>query len=427
MFYLHGLFDVIMDPFANEFVKQFSDSYRVVIPELDVNIDKSISILSELIKEEHPQIIVAKGIDAYIAMLSDFEDDVDIIVVNPSLDERLDKIPLWKFGNVFALCSARDESDGKSSISVIKDKYPDIHLMESKAFGDRLNKTGFKQLCRLVRTVAKYRELFGKCMTFAEYEDMVRNRPRPLTPGYYSLKIWSYDKSWQWKDVFSRVVVDGMPSYRRRISCRQVEFKTKEEAIKTMHTIAATDKSEICAFVIERLPFSMIGSTPLWLEAWSFDPNGNLIQEASCSAAHAYKSGIYGKFLGHLPEKVKWHNGDIVQVFHHYHGDQNTYATLGVIDEVSESTEEVYNEYLFATRQVIRDGKQPAKWLESTVFNCINDDEMFIQFGPYRSDWQTFEFFNPMRVLPAPENLPEDVISELQTWYNERFLNENNN
>ncbi len=65
-------------------------------------------------------------------------------------------------------------------------------------------------------------------------------------------------------------------------------------------------------------------------------------------------------------------------------------------------------------RQAIRDGHQPDEWLETTAFG---DDEMSVLCGPYCSDWSTFDFYNPMSVLPAPENLPDDIISELKSWH----------
>ena len=52
-----------------------------------------------------------------------------------------------------------------------------------------------------------------------------------------------------------------------------------------------------------------------------------------------------------------------------------------------------------------------------TGYEGSDDDEMFTQFGPYNEDWSNFTFNNPMSVLPAPENLPEEIKVELRSWH----------
>ena len=371
----------------------------------------SLPVVNDIVGKQQPQIIVGQGIVGNLAICSDRDEDTDIIVVNPTLNDELYETTLCKFDTVFALCSV---GCGESYLETIR-HFQGIRLTKTDVFNGEMNDDGIVQLIALIERVLQYRESRKKIMTLEEYEEMVRNRPTPDTPSYYSLKVWSFDKSWQWKDCFSKI--GDVPCYRRPVSSRQIEFATKEEALETMNNIVGSYKSEICAFVIERLPFGIIDESPMWVEAWSYDAKGNLIQEASCSAAHQYKPGIYGKFFGHLPENRKWHNGDIVQVFNRYHGDSRTYVTLGIVDGEPDGTDEGYESYHYLVKQMIRDGKNAEDWLETTEFMGVCEDDMSVVFGPLNAAWDYFDFFNPMRVLPAPDNLPEEIKAELRFWY----------
>ena len=371
----------------------------------------SLPVVNDIVGKQQPQIIVGQGIVGNLAICSDRDEDTDIIVVNPTLNDELYETTLCKFDTVFALCSV---GCGESYLETIR-HFQGIRLTKTDVFNGEMNDDGIVQLIALIERVLQYRESRKKIMTLEEYEEMVRNRPTPDTPSYYSLKVWSFDKSWQWKDCFSKI--GDVPCYRRPVSSRQIEFATKEEALETMNNIVGSYKSEICAFVIERLPFGIIDESPMWVEAWSYDAKGNLIQEASCSAAHQYKPGIYGKFFGHLPENRKWHNGDIVQVFNRYHGDSRTYVTLGIVDGEPDGTDEGYESYHYLVKQMIRDGKNAEDWLETTEFMGVCEDDMSVVFGPLNAAWDYFDFFNPMRVLPAPDNLPDEIKSELRFWY----------
>ena len=400
--------DEMIDSVGAALQEHFDDTYRVLI----IDTDKSLTAVNEIIARENPQIVVAHGIAGNLAIRCDRDEDTDIIVVNPTLSDELYETPMWKFDTVYALSSV---SSGESYLETIRHDFQGIRLTEIDVFSCEMNDDGIVQLIALIERVLQYRERRKKIMTFEEYDEMVRNRPTPDTPSYYSLKVWSFDKSWQWKECFSKI--GDVPCYRRPVSSRQIEFATREEAFEAMNGMVESYKSEICAFIIERLPFGIIDESPMWVEAWSYDAKGNLIQEASCSAVHQYKPGIYGKFFGHLPENRKWHNGDIVQVFNRYHGDSRTYVTLGIIDGEPDGTDEGYESYHYLVKQMIRDGKNADGWLETTEFMAVKEDEMSVVYGPLNAAWDYFDFFNPMRVLPAPDNLPEEIKAELRFWY----------
>lgn len=414
MLYLGRYMDGMMDSVGVALQEYFVGKYRVVIPDhLDSDTRKSLLKVNEIIAKERPQIIVGVGADGYVAMLSDWDEDVDVIVVNPFLGKGLDEIPIWKFGNIFALCSTRGEYHGESYITTIRTNYPDLHLIETKAFGNELNKTGILNLISLIKKVDRYRGQCNNLMTYAEFEKMVRNRPKPDMPSYYRLKVYSYDT----KDGYSRETVNDNPTYRRSISHQQAQFATKDKALAAMQDIVVSVKEDICMFRLERLPFGMFDSKPFWLEAWIYDSRGNLIEEASCSGSHYRKEGIFGKFFGHLPEKIKWREGDIVQILHSYFGDISTYIILGIVAEPPKDTHEGYEGYIYAVKQWIKDGNDPREWAQKADYEGSDEDEILIQFGPYNECWSNFTFDCPMMVLPAPENLPDEVKTELQSWH----------
>ncbi|MDE6238640.1 MAG: hypothetical protein K2M54_01475 [Muribaculaceae bacterium] len=406
MLYLQVDRNEMTDSVGAALQKHFGGTYRVII----IDTDKSLTAVNEIMARENPQIVVAHGIAGNFVIRCDRDEDTDIIVVNPTIGEELYDIPMWKFNNLFALCSI---NCGESYFQTIRSDFSEIHVAETKDFGQDLNQTGISQLIALLKKIIRYRELGNKLMSYQEFEKMVRNRPKPDMPSYYRLKVYSYDTN----EGYSREIVDDVPTYRRSVSLRQAQFATKTEAIAAMQDIVASAKEDICMFELERLPFGVFDSKPFWVEAWSYDSRGNLIQEASCSGSHYLKAGIYGKFFGHLPEKIKWRDGDIVQLFHHYFGDSKTYVCLGVVAEQPKDTHEGYDKYIYAVKQWIKDGNNPKDWLEMTGYEGSDDDEMFTQFGPYNDDWSNFTFNNPMAVLPAPENLPEEIKAELHSWH----------
>ena len=414
MLFLHGYMDGITDSVGAALQACFAGEYRVAVHEIaDLKVDKAMSVVNEIIAEERPQIIVGVGRDSYVAMHGDWDDDVDVIVVNPSLGKGLDEIPIWKFSNIFVLYSTRGEYHGETYIHTLRTNYPGLHLIGTKAFGKDLNKAGIQRLISLIKRVGRYRGQWIDLMTYAEFEKMVRNRPKPDMPSYYRLIVYSYDT----RTAYARETVNDAPAFRRSISCRQAQFATKNKALSAMHDFVASEKEDLCMFKLERLPFGVFESKPFWLEAWTYDSNGNLLQEASCSGAHYRKAGIFGKFFGHLPEKIKWHEGDIVQILHSYFGDIKTYVALGIVAEPPKDTHEGYDNYIYAAKQWIKEGNNPKKWEKMVDYEGSDEDEMFIQFGPYNEDWSNFTFDSPMMVLPAPENLPDEVKAELRSWH----------
>ncbi len=146
-------------------------------------------------------------------MLDYWDNEREVVVVNPYLGWNLYDIPGGQYSHIFILCTTLDQEYREMIIPRIEENYDDIRMFKSDPFGRVLNEQGQQQLFKLIETVARYHKLDDGLMTIDEYEDMVRNHPKPDAPSYYSLKVWSYEKSRQWKDKFTRVIVDSYPSY----------------------------------------------------------------------------------------------------------------------------------------------------------------------------------------------------------------------
>ena len=100
-----------------------------------------------------------------------------------------------------------------------------------------------------------------------------------------------------------------------------------------------------------------------------------------------------------------------------YKSEICSFVTLRIVDGEPDGTDEGYESYHYLVKQMIRDGKNADGWLETTEFMGVNEDEMSVVYGPLNTAWDYFDFFNPMRVLPAPDNLPEEIKAELRFWY----------
>ena len=146
----------------------------------------SLPVVNDIVGKQQPQIIVGQGIAGNLAIRCDRDEDTDIIVVNPSLSDELYETPMWKFDTVYALCSV---SSGESYLETIRHDFQGIRLTETDVFNCEMNDDGIVQLIALIERVLQYRERRKKIMTLEEYEEMVRNRPTPDTPSYYSLKV----------------------------------------------------------------------------------------------------------------------------------------------------------------------------------------------------------------------------------------------
>lgn len=414
MLYLHGPEDGRKDAIASALQKHFSGRYRIVAPLLDRDPGLSLSLINKLIREESPRLIIGWASGGNLAIRCDRDDGIDVVVVNPLIDESLDDVPVCNYCNVFALCSTKDDVSGDSHLRAFSHDYTSVRVTATDAFGYQIDDAGKKQLFSLIEKVIEYQRLEKGMMNYEEFEDMVRQRPSPDTPGYYSLKVWTYDN-----DTFSREDVNGQITYRCPLSVRQAEFSTKEEAVAAMQDIIASSAEKVCMFRLSRLPFGRFDETPFWLEAWTFDAAGRIIQESPYSATHYNESGIDGKFFGYLPEKIRWRKGQIVSILHSYFQDSRYYATLAIVVDTPKDTAEGYEDYIYATQQWIRDGNSPATWLEMTGYPGSDDDEMFLQFGPYTEDCINFTFDNPLVVFPAPADLTGDVKAELRSWYDD--------
>lgn len=255
----------------------------------------------------------------------------------------------------------------------------------------------------------------------AEFEEMVLNRPAPDMPGYYRLTVWRY--STECKGDYSFKCVDSVyriPVGEYTWAGREPEtgiFTSMEDAVAAKDCLVG--QPDIIAFEIEKFPYGVVGYQPNCIDSLQYDSEGSFVQRGSCSAHHYQTPGIYGKFFGHLPDKMPYKVGDIVTII--IMGERRTtkFAVLGVVTDAATTIKEGYDYYKRAMRGWIRGGNTPETWLDMEDYSGSDEDEMFIQFGKLDEYMINFTFVHPMAVMPAPTNLPEKVKADLMSWYAE--------
>ena len=70
MMYLHGFMSGANGAKQRQLQKHFKGRWRVIVPELDADPEKSLAIIDELIEKERPEIIVGTSLGAWMAMMA---------------------------------------------------------------------------------------------------------------------------------------------------------------------------------------------------------------------------------------------------------------------------------------------------------------------------------------------------------------------
>ena len=82
MMYLHGFMSGANGAKQRQLQKHFKGRWRVIVPELDADPEKSLAIIDELIEKERPEIIVATSLGAWMAMMCR-HGVAPLVLVNP--------------------------------------------------------------------------------------------------------------------------------------------------------------------------------------------------------------------------------------------------------------------------------------------------------------------------------------------------------
>lgn len=82
MMYLHGFMSGANGAKQRQLQKHFKGRWRVIVPELDADPEKSLAIIDELIEKERPEIIVGTSLGAWMAMMCR-HGVAPLVLVNP--------------------------------------------------------------------------------------------------------------------------------------------------------------------------------------------------------------------------------------------------------------------------------------------------------------------------------------------------------
>lgn len=431
MMYLHGFMSGANGAKQKQLQRHFKGRYRVIAPELTGNPDESLAVINKLIEKERPEIIIGTSLGGWMAIECN-SGTADVIVINPTirpqnsisrwrdqkqtyfckrldgvqtytltqdildLYEKYDAVSSAKYKREFisALCSTADELLGNSHYTVLRDLLPAGWCKVVDDFGHQCRDAGMTHLYELIeKVIARRRQIDDNTMTFEQFEEMVRNRPRPDTPGCYRLTVLRTYNSYEESGFYA----------------------TLEDAKAEMMSRKCDDKNVI--FKIDRIGFGQMASRQFPVEEWMYNNEGELLQEASCSRFHYEMPGIYGKFFGHLSPRRPFSCGMYVRV-----RNKQGQSVLGIVAGESISTRTGYYNYKYALNSWIREGNAPDTWVNTTLFPGSDDDEFFVQYGPYDEMMLNFAFFHPMDMIPVTEILPDEETSDLNKWYQD-YLN----
>ena len=165
-------------------------------------------------------------------------------------------------------------------------------------------------------------------------------------------------------------------------------------------------------FKIERIGFGLMALQQFPVDERLYDCAGQLIQQAACSAFHYQQPGIYGKFFGHLPEEKPFKEGQIV-CFRNRLGQ----LILAIVARDGWNIREGYCNYRQALNDWVREGNRPEEWTNTTHFPGSDDDEYFVQFGPYDKRMLNFVFVHTMDIIPVQRSLSDKKTSDLKKWH----------
>lgn len=438
MMYLHGFMSGANGAKQRQLQRRYKGRYRVIAPELTANPIESLEIINDLIEDEKPEIIIGSSLGGWMAIECN-SGNADVIVINPSLRpqnsisrwrdqeqtyfcKRLDGVQTYTLTqdvldlykgydaistakyrrlNISALCSSADELLGDSHYTVVREFLPKGYCKVVNDFGHQCRDAGMTHLYELIeKVIARRKQITDNMMTFEEFKEMVRKRPTPATPGCYRLTMLRTDNA---------RVESGY-------------YATKEDAEAEMRKRACGDKE--LTFKIDRIGFGQMAPVQFPVEEWLYDCTGHLLEQAACSAYHYQQPGIYGKFFGHLSPRRPFMANEYVTV-----RNLQGQSVLGVVVSEGLSLEYGYSNYQWALDAWVREGNQPEEWLNTTLFPGSDEDEYFVQFGPFTELMENFAFFHPMNMTPVQRILTDEETADLNRWHQDylNYLKEDDN
>lgn len=281
----------------------------------------------------------------------------------------------------------------------------------------------------------------SKRVTYEDFEEFVRNRPQPDTPGFYKLwrlkcKATDYDRhevkgeslnyKIPYKGFMWRFPIKDWPHMEF------VYYPTFEEAYRAMMDNEVVDDSIVWAnsqqgytfgYEIRRLGFGPHGTRDFYIQYWQYDSEKREFDRSSCSSYHFNMPGSYGKYLGRFPENIRFKEGDIVEIgVSRYEDAGKSYSTLGIVIGTPRTVRQQWEWNEEAGINELAEKGEPnpiEKYYEEPDTWGADIEEYFILYGPYEESMMFATFMHPSDVRPPTFDVPEEAKETLMKYYNE--------
>lgn len=255
-------------------------------------------------------------------------------------------------------------------------------------------------------------------MTYPEFLDFACHRPEPDTPGFYKLEWFSHvpDAAYTPKEVEGGYIW----SYRENPISDKGNYEyypTFAEAYNAM--LQKTGTPGIYGFTILKLGYGPLGTKDFYINFRSYDAIGEEYLRSVCSSYHYNQPGPAGKFLGRDEATAHFKPGDIVQIDCYERDSMWIRPTLGVIVERPLPVTHYWESYRQDHEEL---GKEDSdrQWFEAPSLTGSDEDEYFIQTGPYDPELHNFTFRNAIELhlpaLPVPTPIRDLLLSYYQTY-----------
>lgn len=232
-------------------------------------------------------------------------------------------------------------------------------------------------------------------------------------PGFWRLSFQEATGGYICEDVSSEDNHDTAPlnfyyKIRELFSRdRMAYYRTFEEARDAMLDIAHS-RNDIRMFTIEKHPFNGEPDFDDWTRQYIFDHEGKLLDRSVCSSYHWDKPGLEGQYLGRSPTMPRYKPGDIVEITTIDTKNKGIFARLAIVIWEGPSRKSFHKTYL---RSLSR------KDFTDIPMRCIDDDEYFVQFGPFGKYMNNFSFESALDMLPPRFPVPDIAREKLAEWY----------
>lgn len=270
----------------------------------------------------------------------------------------------------------------------------------------------------------------SKRLTYEDFDRFVRNRPQPDTPGFY--KLWRLQCNaigYERHEVKSLNMNNEEPikGYMWRFPIKPFEemefeyYPNFEEAYASMMTRDRIDDCEsniTFGYQISRLGFGSLSTRDYYVRYWMYDSDRKEYDRSSCSSYHWNQPGIYGKFLGRLPEEMHFKEGDIVEISTSRAEDKGKwYSTLGVVIGTPRSVKEIWNHLEDELNHHVASGNTIESYFDEPDHDGVDGEEYFILTGPYDEFERYTTFRHPIEVRPPSFLVPDEARDELLKYF----------